>query len=290
MTERHFTSRILTLVLLLPLAAQAQVAARHYEAPLDGSHWNATGTPLKCRLSHAIPGWGEAVFTRPAGGTLSVRLESDRSLPVHSAQVVSQPPPWKHNAPSQVLGQLHAAKGAASLAAQTDLAGKMLASLKLGMSPTVYYPAAAGVDHRVSVALSTVNFTPSLEKFTKCGEALLPQGFDALRRSTLHFGPDRDILNAEARHRLDLLASWVKLDRQVARVRIDGYSDASGSPRDNYLLSKARALAVRRYLLRAKVPAAKIHMRYHGQRQPAASNATAEGRARNRRVVVQLIR
>ena len=288
MTHRHFPSRIWLLSLLLPLAAQAQIGVRHFEAPLDQSHWKVTGTPLECRLSHAIPGWGEAVFSRPAGGSLSVRLEPARRLAVDSAQVVSQPPPWKHNVPSQMLGRVHAAKGEVWLAAKTALAGKMLASLKQGLSPTVYYP--AGADARVSVALSTVNFTPSLEKFMKCDEALLPQGFDTLRRSTLHFGGDRDILNAEARRRLDLLASWVKLDRQVARVRIDGYSDASGSPRDNYLLSKARALAVRKYLIRAKVPAAKIRMRYHGQRQAAASNATAEGRARNRRVVVRLDR
>ena len=78
MTHRHFPSRIWLLSLLLPLAAQAQIGVRHFEAPLDQSHWKVTGTPLECRLSHAIPGWGEAVFSRPAGGSLSVRLEPAR--------------------------------------------------------------------------------------------------------------------------------------------------------------------------------------------------------------------
>jgi len=288
MTERHFTSRFWLLALLLPLAAQAQIGVRHFEAPLDQSHWKVTGTPLECRLSHAIPGWGEAVFSRPAGGTLSVRLKPDRHLAVDSAQVVSQPPAWRHNVTSQVLGRMRAAKSARSLAAKTALAGKMLASLKQGMTPTVYYSASGA--KRVSVALSTVNFTPSLEKFSKCGEKLLPQSFDDLRRSTLHFSSGRAVLSASDRARLDALASWIRNDRSVIRVRIDGYSDIHGSPRDNYLLSKDRALAVRNYLRRAKVPASKVRLHFHGQRQAVASNKTAAGRARNRRVVIWLIR
>lgn len=72
------------------------------------------------------------------------------------------------------------------------------------------------------------------------------------------------------------------------RVRIVGHTDSSGSDALNNPLSLDRAEAVRDYLIAHGVPAARVQVEGRGEREPVADNATAEGRARNRRVEIFL--
>lgn len=76
-------------------------------------------------------------------------------------------------------------------------------------------------------------------------------------------------------------------------IRLDGYTDNSGSDAVNVPLSAARAEAVKRYL-QAKAPASFPDERFtgvqgHGSGDPIASNVTADGRALNRRVEITQI-
>lgn len=74
-------------------------------------------------------------------------------------------------------------------------------------------------------------------------------------------------------------------------VEIHGHTDAAGSPDANMRLSEERAFAVKRWLeakAPASFPAGRVKVVAHGQQEPVASNGTAEGRAKNRRVVVVL--
>jgi outer membrane protein OmpA-like peptidoglycan-associated protein len=68
------------------------------------------------------------------------------------------------------------------------------------------------------------------------------------------------------------------------RVEVAGYTDSTGSGAVNRRLSLARADAVRAYLVRAGVPPSRLVARGYGPSHPVAPNATAAGRARNRRV------
>ncbi len=86
--------------------------------------------------------------------------------------------------------------------------------------------------------------------------------------------------------------SHTTLDRVAAslaaypllRVEVAGYTDSRGSAATNLRLSQARAAAVRTYLLDKGVPPRQLTSRGFGAGNPIASNATAAGRARNRRV------
>lgn len=69
-----------------------------------------------------------------------------------------------------------------------------------------------------------------------------------------------------------------------ARVTIIGHTDSTGSDAINNPLSVNRAASVRDYLTARGVPASVITIDGRGSREPIASNDTAEGRARNRRV------
>ncbi|MBZ0225632.1 MAG: OmpA family protein [Comamonas sp.] len=69
-------------------------------------------------------------------------------------------------------------------------------------------------------------------------------------------------------------------------VRIIGHTDSTGSDAVNDPLSVARASSTRNYLADRGVDPARIQVAGRGSHEPIASNATAEGRARNRRVEI----
>jgi OOP family OmpA-OmpF porin len=80
-------------------------------------------------------------------------------------------------------------------------------------------------------------------------------------------------------------------DNNELKVEIDGHTDSQGTDADNQALSEKRAAAVMEYLL-AKFPGIQrdqLTSRGYGESRPVASNDTAEGRAKNRRVEFKLL-
>lgn len=72
------------------------------------------------------------------------------------------------------------------------------------------------------------------------------------------------------------------------RVRVIGHTDSTGSDAVNDPLSRERAYSVQQYLTTRGVQATRISTEGVGSRQPLADNASADGRARNRRVEIFL--
>ena len=68
------------------------------------------------------------------------------------------------------------------------------------------------------------------------------------------------------------------------KIQLEGHTDSIGSDEYNQKLSEDRAGAVREYLVGQGVPAATVTATGFGKSQPVASNDTAAGRQRNRRV------
>ncbi len=71
-------------------------------------------------------------------------------------------------------------------------------------------------------------------------------------------------------------------------VRIVGHTDSTGSDAINVPLSISRAQSARDYLVDRGVDSRRISVDGRGAREPVADNATAEGRARNRRIDIFL--
>jgi len=67
-------------------------------------------------------------------------------------------------------------------------------------------------------------------------------------------------------------------------IEVAGHTDSTGSEQVNRRISQARADAVRAYLIEQGIDPARITAVGYGPDRPVASNATAEGRAQNRRV------
>ena len=103
--------------------------------------------------------------------------------------------------------------------------------------------------------------------------------------SDISFGVNRADIQPNFRPILDTFAQGM-LRNPEARVRIIGHTDSTGSDAINNPLSVNRAASVRDYLTARGVPLAAITIDGRGSREPVASNATADGRARNRRVEI----
>lgn len=82
---------------------------------------------------------------------------------------------------------------------------------------------------------------------------------------------------------LDRLAK-IAVSCPDARIEVGGHTDAEGVPERNQRLSERRAIAVLDYLKRSGVDGARLTAVGYGEAKPVADNATAEGRARNRRI------
>lgn len=73
-------------------------------------------------------------------------------------------------------------------------------------------------------------------------------------------------------------------DNEDLNISVDGYTDNVGKPASNMKLSQARANAVKSYLVKKGIKAARVDAMGYGETKPVADNATAEGRLQNRRV------
>jgi len=101
------------------------------------------------------------------------------------------------------------------------------------------------------------------------------------------FDFDQAVLRAEDKRRLDEALVQIKKLPEDATIQVIGYTDSIGSEKYNKDLSMRRAQAAQEYLVSNGVDQKRIVISGMGESNPVASNATADGRAMNRRVEVQ---
>jgi OOP family OmpA-OmpF porin len=85
---------------------------------------------------------------------------------------------------------------------------------------------------------------------------------------------------------LDTLVPLLQSDPKVCCIDITGHTDSSGPASYNLNLSQRRAQAVRSYLINKGIAATRLMAHGDGASHPIASNATKEGRQRNRRTEI----
>lgn len=99
----------------------------------------------------------------------------------------------------------------------------------------------------------------------------------------VHFHTGSARLTDESSRILDTVATSLAAHPEL-RLEVAGHTDSQGGARGNLRLSQARAESVRRYLVAHGVPASMLTAKGYGESRPVADNATADGRALNRRV------
>ncbi len=109
-----------------------------------------------------------------------------------------------------------------------------------------------------------------------------------IRLSGLKFQPGRAIIQPEY---FSLLTKVQRAIREFpdSYILIEGHTDATGNPYKNKILSERRALAVKEYLTaNLDLKETQIESIGMGDQKPIASNRTAEGRERNRRIDIYI--
>ena len=104
------------------------------------------------------------------------------------------------------------------------------------------------------------------------------------------FANNQASLSPETMAVLDELAGRVKAYGKAVFLEIEGHTDNNGSEAYNLQLGENRAAAVRNYLSqKGGIPLHAMNTISYGESQSVADNASRDGRAQNRRVVIKVL-
>jgi len=102
------------------------------------------------------------------------------------------------------------------------------------------------------------------------------------------FDFDKSVLKPEGKAKLDDLVGKVQGINLEVIIAV-GHTDSVGSDAYNQKLSVRRAEAVKAYLVSKGIEKNRVYTEGKGEKQPVADNKTAEGRAKNRRVEIEVV-
>jgi OOP family OmpA-OmpF porin len=102
------------------------------------------------------------------------------------------------------------------------------------------------------------------------------------------FDFDKAVLKAEGKAKLDDLVGKVKGINLEVVIAV-GHTDSTGADKYNQKLSVKRAEAVKAYLVSKGIEKNRVYTEGKGEAQPVADNKTKAGRAKNRRVEIEVV-
>jgi OOP family OmpA-OmpF porin len=102
------------------------------------------------------------------------------------------------------------------------------------------------------------------------------------------FDFDKSVIKPEGKAKLDDLVGKIK-DINLEVIIAVGHTDSIGSDSYNQKLSVRRSEAVKAYLVSKGIEKNRVYTEGKGEKQPVADNKTAEGRAKNRRVEIEVV-
>ncbi len=106
--------------------------------------------------------------------------------------------------------------------------------------------------------------------------------------SDVLFDFDKSVVKPDGKSKLDDLSGKVRGINLEVVIAI-GHADSIGSDAYNQKLSVRRAESVKAYLVSKGIEANRVYTEGKGKKQPVADNRTKEGRAKNRRVEIEVI-
>ncbi len=104
----------------------------------------------------------------------------------------------------------------------------------------------------------------------------------------VYFDTNKSAVKGTSAATLDKLAGIFK-EYPKSVILVEGHTDSAGPEDYNMNLSKSRAVSVTNYLVSQGISADRFTTKWYGENQPKADNATAEGKAQNRRVELGII-
>lgn len=280
-------NKLITFCFLI-LAPLAQ--AQQFQSPITDTHWQVVESPLECTLSQDIPGFGSAKFSQKSGTPFSLIFHSKTqpSVQTNIAFEIAEAH-WQNIEDRLHLISIPALNNQTSFSVEGQIAKQAFTHIQEGRVPVIRYRS-QHIDKEISVLMSIVHLTDSLNAFQQCVANIHPDTFEDIRRLTIGFAREKAELTLAAEEALDRIANYVKIDDQVKRIMVSGHTDNHGYRRINQPLSYARAIAVKNYLVSQGVLENLITVSSQIEFSPVATNRTVEGRRLNRRAEIEVIR
>jgi OmpA-OmpF porin, OOP family len=117
-------------------------------------------------------------------------------------------------------------------------------------------------------------------------ETMSEKKIAGMKIGNINFDYDKFELKPQEKEELNQLGKFLQANPK-AFVAVQGFCDNKGAPEYNMELSRRRAEAVTDYLVKNfKLDSGRVATMWYGEGNPVASNDTAEGRAKNRRVEI----
>ena len=154
------------------------------------------------------------------------------------------------------------------------------------VEPDVFPPVKPVVHDTVVVKEIVKEIVKEVVKDTVYVTPPQPAELEAISALAL-FDNDSYVIKREFFAALDKVVDWFKTHPDAHAV-IEGHTDSNASPAYNQTLSENRARAVFNYLVNKGVDASRLTWYGYGLTRPVDTNATAEGRQRNRRVEIKV--
>ena len=146
-----------------------------------------------------------------------------------------------------------------------------------------YFPLSNNVDVKKADKAISINEDIILISYKQMIEEGKP-----VRLNNLFFNPMKSDLLPSSIPELNRVAIIIKKDN--LKVEISGHTDNVGEDEMNQKLSEDRALSVKNYLIEQGVKPENLENIGLGKSKPVQTNATSEGRAKNRRVELRIIK
>ncbi|MDO9314914.1 MAG: OmpA family protein [Burkholderiaceae bacterium] len=162
----------------------------------------------------------------------------------------------------------------ATALAECDGALKPAAKAAAAPAPAAPAPAAAPAKAAAAAPVVAAAAAPASEKVTFAADAF--------------FDFDKSVLKDEGKAKLDDVVSKLGSINLEVIIAV-GHTDAVGSDAYNQALSVRRSEAVKAYLVGKGVEKNRVYTEGKGEKQPVADNKSSDGRAKNRRVEIEVV-
>ena len=159
---------------------------------------------------------------------------------------------------------------------------------RFGAAPSAAPRAAVAAPGMAQAPAPEIALAPSAPPAVPAPVVQAPVSEKVTFASDALFDFDKSAIKPEGRAKLDELTTRQR-GVAVEAIIATGHTDSVGGDAYNDRLSMRRAEAVKAYLVSAGADGARVFVEGKGEKQPVADNATAEGRARNRRVQIEVV-
>ena len=286
-------------------AVAAHAGETVFAARLDQSLWRLEASPTQCVLSHEIPDYGQARFSRRPGLGIAFSIDLPPEATLAEAAVVRAiPSPWDHDGRAQDLSRYPIPLTGSILEFTDADAQQVYAALERGMFVEIAYR--PGTDLRV--VLSAVRFLEVSDTFRACAASVAKVAVAAANTQVGGTPPGKSGSSAKRRsmdNAESASASAIPIDRVIAdaTVKFDGPDDTfsetvlitlTGIARE-YVLQKRhtglrvvisgntesdavyqkRAADIKTYLVSQGLPAGRVEILQRGQ-LPKGKNVQPE--------------